>query len=123
MNYWRFGDYMGIGAGAHGKFTNDDGAVVRTAKASQPRLYLNGGDGHANRVHPDELPGEFMMNALRLVEGVEQELFEARTGLGVDVMARTVTELRDWGLMRAGRLALTTTGFRQLNSVVLRFLA
>ncbi|MDE0661191.1 MAG: radical SAM family heme chaperone HemW [Gammaproteobacteria bacterium] len=122
VNYWRFGDYMGIGAGAHGKFTNDEGEVVRTAKASQPRLYLDGSDGHVNRVSPVELPGEFMMNALRLVEGVEPELFEARTGFGLDDLADKVAELVDWGLMHPGRLALTTTGFRQLNSVVLRFL-
>ena len=123
VNYWRFGDYLGIGAGAHGKFTNGAGEVVRTAKASQPRLYLNGGDGETNPVPRDELPGEFMMNALRLVEGVEQELFEARTGLGFDVVADRVAELVDWGLVDAGRLALTTNGFRQLNSVVVRFLA
>lgn len=122
VNYWRFGDYMGIGAGAHGKFTND-GEVVRTAKASQPRLYLNDGDGETNAVPHDELPGEFMMNVLRLVEGVEEELFEARTGLEFDVVADKVTELVDWGLMRSQRLAVTSTGFRQLNSVVLRFLA
>lgn len=122
VNYWRFGDYIGIGAGAHGKLTNADGAVVRNAKARQPRLYLDGADGQANRVCPDELPSEFMMNALRLVEGVERELFEARTGSAFDDIADKVAELVDWGLMRAGRLALTTTGFRQLNSVVLRFL-
>ena len=123
VNYWRFGDYMGIGAGAHGKFTNDDGEVVRTAKASQPRLYLNGRDGATTAVPHDELPSEFMMNALRLVDGVEQELFEARTGLGFGVIAQTVTELEDWGLMSAGRLALTATGYCQLNNVVFRFLA
>ena len=122
VNYWRFGDYVGIGAGAHGKFTNDD-EVVRTVKASQPRLYLNGGVGQANRVRPEELPGEFMMNALRLVDGVENDLFEARTGLGFNVIAQTVAELEDWSLMSAGRLGLTTRGHRQLNGVVARFLA
>ncbi|MCY3622270.1 MAG: radical SAM family heme chaperone HemW [Gammaproteobacteria bacterium] len=123
VNYWRFGDYLGIGAGAHGKFTNDDGEVFRTAKPSQPRLYLAGGEGETTAVPYDELPGEFMMNALRLVDGVEEKLFEARTGLGFDVVGDRVAEFVDWGLMDAGRLALTTTGFRQLNGVVLRFLA
>lgn len=123
VNYWRFGDYLGVGAGAHGKFTNDDGEVARTVKASQPRLYLDSSDGHANRVPPAELPGEFMMNALRLVDGVEHDLFEARTGLGFDVIAQTVAELDDWNLMSAGRLALTARGYRQLNGVVARFLA
>ena len=123
VNYWRFGDYMGIGAGAHGKFTNDDGEVVRAAKASQPRLYLNGGDSETTPVPHDELPAEFMMNALRLVDGVEHGLFEARTGLGFEVIAQTVAELADWGLMQASRLALTARGHRQLNGVVARFLA
>ena len=123
VNYWRFGDYLGIGAGAHGKFTNGDGEVVRTAKASQPRLYLNGDDAEAAAVRPEDLPGEFMMNALRLVDGVENDLFEARTGLEFDVIAQTVAELEDWGLMSAGRLGLTAKGHRQLNGVVARFLA
>ena len=122
VNYWRFGDYVGIGAGAHGKFTND-GEVVRTAKASQPRVYLNGGDGETTTVPHDELPGEFMMNALRLVDGVENDLFEARTGLRFAVIARTVAKLEDWSLMSAGRLGLTARGHRQLNGVVARFLA
>lgn len=123
VNYWRFGDYLGIGAGAHGKFTNDDGAVVRTAKASQPRLYLDGGSSQANTVPRDELPGEFMMNALRLVQGVEHELFEARTGLGLHVVRSKVAGMVDWGLMRADRLALTAQGYRQLDGVVAQFLA
>ena len=123
VNYWRFGDYLGIGAGAHGKVTGADGDVVRIAKASQPRLYLNDVDGRTTTVAREDLPGEFMMNALRLVDGVEDELFEARTGLGYDVIANKVTEMVDWELMRTGRLALTSAGFRQLNGVVGRFLA
>ena len=123
LNYWRFGDYVGIGAGAHGKVTSARGAVVRTAKASQPRLYLAGADGRTEAVSRDELPGEFMMNALRLTDGVEHGLFEARTGLAYDVVAATVTEMVDWGLIRADRLALTARGYRQLNGVVARFLA
>ena len=123
VNYWRFGDYLGIGAGAHGKFTDPSGDVVRTAKASQPRRYLAGAEGQTNTVPQDDLPGEFMMNALRLVDGVENELFEARTGLGFDVVADKVAEMVDWGLMHTQRLALTGRGFRQLNGVVQRFMA
>ncbi|MCE2459488.1 MAG: radical SAM family heme chaperone HemW [Pseudomonadales bacterium] len=122
VNYWRFGDYAGIGAGAHGKVSGAKGDVIRTAKASQPRLYLDDGDGQANTVPQGELPGEFMMNALRLVDGVEHELFEARTGFGLDVIADKVAEVVDWGLMRTDRLALTGKGFQQLNGVVGRFL-
>ena len=123
LNYWRFGDYIGIGAGAHGKLTRPDGTVVRTAKAHQPRLYMRGAPGTANPVHPDDLPGEFMMNALRLTEGVELSSFEARTGLSAATIAECVTELNDWGLMRADRLALTAHGYRHLDAVVARFLA
>ena len=126
INYWRFGDYLGIGAGAHGKFTSGNGDVFRTAKASQPRVYLTslaGGDGQTATVPPEELPSEFMMNALRLVQGVERELFQARTGLGFDVIADKVAELVDWGLMHDGRLALTAQGYRQLNGIVARFLS
>ena len=122
VNYWRFGDYVGIGAGAHGKVSRANGEVVRTAKASQPRLYLDGDDGRTVSVGRDERPGEFMMNALRLVDGVENGLFEVRTGLGFDVIADKVAELGDWGLMRRNRLALTARGYRQLNGVVARFL-
>ncbi|MDE0420144.1 MAG: radical SAM family heme chaperone HemW [Gammaproteobacteria bacterium] len=122
VNYWRFGDYMGIGAGAHGKLTNGAGNVVRTAKASQPRLYLDGANDRNATVTRDDLPGEFMMNALRLVDGVERELFEVRTALGFDVVEPTVAEMVDWGLMHPDRLALTPQGFRQLNGVVARFL-
>lgn len=123
VNYWRFGDYLGVGAGAHGKFTGPGGTVVRTAKTSQPRRYLAGVEGQTNTVPYDDVPGEFMMNALRLVDGVETELFEARTGLEFDAIAPKVAELGEWGLMRTGRLALTARGFRQLNGVVARFLA
>ena len=123
LNYWRFGDYIGIGAGGHGKLTTPDRGIVRTAKAHQPRLYMRGAPATANPVHPDDLPGEFMMNALRLTDGVEESSFEARTGLSAATIAGTVAELTDWGLMRADRLALTPYGYRHLDAVVARFLA
>ena len=123
VNYWRFGDYLGIGAGAHGKVSDAMNGVVRTAKASQPRLYLDGVAALVNPVPQGDLPGEFMMNALRLVDGVENELFEARTGLGLEAITKVVAELGNWGMMRTDRLALTALGFRQLDGVVRRFLA
>ena len=123
LNYWRFGDYIGIGAGAHGKLTRPDGAIIRTSKAHQPRLYMRGATARANPVRPEDLPGEFMMNALRLTDGVELSSFEARTGLPATTIADPVTQLNDWGLMRADRLALTAHGYRHLDAVVARFLA
>jgi len=122
LNYWRFGDYIGIGAGAHGKLSSTDGAVVRTAKPNQPRLYQDGLDAAASRVAPADLPGEFMLNALRLTDGVETDLFEQRTGLAFDAVADRVAELVDWKLMRPDRLGLTPNGYRQLNGVVARFI-
>ena len=120
-NYWRFGDYIGIGAGAHGKRT-DRGRVWRSAKPSQPRRYLSGATGTSTEVAKNELAAEFLMNALRLTDGVEYERFTERTGLSIDVIADAVQELIDWGLMRDDRLALTARGYRQLDGVLARFL-
>ena len=122
INYWRFGDYIGIGAGAHGKLTCGD-EVVRTTKPSQPRRYLAGEEGSEIVVPKAELPLEFMMNVLRLVDGVENELFEVRTGLALGEIAPTLEPLVKWGLMHPGRLALTASGYPQLDAVLKRFAA
>ena len=121
LNYWRFGDYIGIGAGAHGKLTTPDGRILRTAKASQPRLYLRNQTATAAPIEPADLPTEFMMNALRLAEGVDHDLFEARTGLSIATVSETVAQLADWSLMRRDRVALTAHGYRHLDSIVARF--
>lgn len=127
LNYWRFGDYLGIGAGAHGK-TTVDGYVWRHAKPSQPRRYLAASAdkstplGVSSPVAGDELAAEFLMNALRLKDGVEHDLFRLRTGLALDVIADTMRELASWGLMRTDRLALTADGYRQLDGILARFL-
>lgn len=126
LNYWRFGDYLGIGAGAHGKHTSFDGngcAVFRTAKPSQPRLYLADQDALTTQVASDELAFEFMLNALRLTEGVSWDLFSARTGLSKEIIAPVVSQLIEWGLMEGGQIALTPTGRTHLDTVVSRFLA
>ena len=121
INYWRFGDYIGIGAGAHGKRTTND-AIWRTAKPSQPRLYLAGSPGTKTPVAHEERTVEFMMNALRLVDGVPPATFTARTGLPLADIADTLKELANWGLLQPNRIALTKRGYRQLDSVVARFL-
>ena len=123
VNYWTFGDYLGIGAGAHGKITHD-GAILRTAKAKQPRLYLKQTPEAATRidsVDPDARPLEFMMNALRLVDGVEERVFEQRTHLPLSVIAEVLGELRSSHLMRDDRLALTPYGYDHLDDVLGRF--
>ena len=120
VNYWRFGDYVGIGAGAHGKATAD-GAIRRITKPHQPRLYLGDAKSSATPVPREDLPTEFMMNALRLADGVERPLFAARTGLPLANIAQSLDELADWGLMRKDRIALTPHGYRHLDTVVARF--
>src|SRR4030095_9163056 len=85
VNYWQFGDYLGIGAGAHGKLTfAAEDRIVRTTKPLQPRRYLAALPAElcsTADVSRDARPGEFMLNTLRLVDGVSCELFENRTGL------------------------------------------
>ena len=124
LNYWRCGDYLGIGAGAHGKVTRPgEGAILRTSKTRAPADYLaRDGDWRAGRqpVTAPERPFEFMMNALRLVEGVEPALYPARTGLDFATLAPRWRTLRDRGLVSdaAERLATTPLGLRHLNSVL-----
>jgi oxygen-independent coproporphyrinogen-3 oxidase len=90
LNYWQFGDYLGLGAGAHGKLTDPSRGVLRTERIRQPRQYL---ESSVNARPPDvrvvetaELPFEYMLNALRLVEGFATDEFERRTGLSIDAI-------------------------------------
>ena len=78
QNYWRFGDYLGIGAGAHGKLTAKD-KIYRTTKTRLPKDYMASSNRKMARVAPEEVPLEFLMNALRLTDGVDLTLFEKRT--------------------------------------------
>jgi oxygen-independent coproporphyrinogen-3 oxidase len=128
LNYWTFGDYIGIGAGAHGKITGDDGSVVRTRRSRSPRDYLagvtEGVKPHYQELPNSELPIEFMLNALRLKEGVPASLFKAHTGLELAVVKPHIDQLVARGLMSADRevIATTTHGFRFLNDVVASFM-
>lgn len=126
LNYWQFGDYLGIGAGAHGKLTMVSGDILRTAKTRMPKDYLSG-DGFRVSALPiarDELPFEFMLNALRLIEGVPAALWPARTGLSADALSATVHALQAKGLLQAvpDRLGATALGQRYLNRVIEAFL-
>ena len=86
LNYWEFGDYLGIGAGAHGKLSFPD-RVTRHERTKQPREYLAGDAAVENRaVAPSELPFEFMLNALRLIEGFPAALFAERSGLPLSLI-------------------------------------
>ena len=123
LNYWQFGDYIGVGAGAHGKLTTADGPV-RTEYARQPRLYVDRGDDRhrVSTIAEDCLPVEFMMNALRLTEGVEEALFEAHTGLELSRIDKVIERLRNLGLMQTTHLGLTEHGLTLLDSLVAEFL-
>lgn len=84
LNYWRFGDYLGIGCGSHGKISFDDGRIVRTVKVKHPRGYLNPEKAYLDQetvVANDERPFEFFMNRFRLLEACPKQDFVARTGL------------------------------------------
>ena len=113
LNYWRFGDYIGIGAGAHGKLTAAPrGAIWRTEKPKQPREYLaavaaGGAIGTESDVPPVARPFEFMLNALRLAEGFDRERFEATTGLRCEALAPALATGVERGLLEG-----TATGWR-----------
>ncbi len=131
LNYWRFGDYLGIGAGAHGKLTTTgpDACVMRTARVRQPRQYLaaQGADRLAEQrqVPTEDLTFEFMLNALRLVDGFEQAQFEAYTGLPLAGLDPVLTQARQRNLMespRPGAWRATADGQRLLNDLQAMFL-
>ena len=105
LNYWRFGDYLGIGAGAHGKATVA-GQVVRTEKPRSPREYLRGAGRQAASGASSpagELPFEYMLNVLRLAEGFTLADFERATGLPAASIDRTLAAQATRGLMRGAR--------------------
>ena len=130
LNYWRFGDYLGIGAGAHGKLSDPvDARIVRTTKYKVPRGYLEhaaGGDGFgsAHAVARADLPFEFMMNALRLNDGVDAALFTERTGLGAGEIEAPLRDARARGWLEPepARIVPTALGRRFLNDVMAAFL-
>ena len=128
VNYWRFGDYLGIGAGAHSKLSLPD-RVVRELRFKQPKQYLDkAARGEAvqqsSHVSRRELPFEFMLNALRLTDGVPVALFAERTGLPLSVAAKAIDEATRKGLLEADpmRLQPTPLGRRFLNDLQQLFL-
>jgi putative oxygen-independent coproporphyrinogen III oxidase len=131
LNYWRFGDYLGIGAGAHAKITDVfSGNIVRRWKTRHPNAYLEAAGklgrvgGHA-AVPDDEVAFEYMLNALRLIEGVPVDDFAARTGQPLEGIAARLASGRDKGWLDNDPHCLRTTplGQRFLNDVIASFLA
>jgi oxygen-independent coproporphyrinogen-3 oxidase len=124
LNYWEFGDYLGIGAGAHGKLSFAD-RITRHERVKQPREYLAGAALVDNRrIPPGELPFEFMLNALRLVEGFPAELFAARCGLPLSRIESGLAAAAEKKLIErsAQRIRPTERGRRFLNDLVGLFL-
>jgi len=127
LNYWSFGDFIGIGAGAHGKLSHPDGRIIRTWKTRLPKDYLNPAkpfQAGEKVLNADEMPFEFLMNALRLTQGVDAALFEQRTGLNVDLLASARQQAEQRGLLVADptRLVATPHGQLFLNDLLQYFL-
>ncbi|WP_161866064.1 radical SAM family heme chaperone HemW [Pseudomonas yangonensis] len=128
LNYWTFGDFLGIGAGAHAKLSTPDGRIQRTWKTRLPKDYLDRSKAFqaGERVlEADELPFEFLMNVLRLSEGAPAELFTQRTGLPVRQLDQARREAERLGLLQADdtRLVATAKGQLFLNDLLQLFLA
>lgn len=128
LNYWNFGDYLGIGAGAHGKITlTETNTIVRTQKHRQPNHYLNKSiqsDLKRTEILPDERAIEFLLNSLRCRHGFSESLFESRTGLPFSAIGKKVEYLIAGGLLEKtdGRIAASDKGYRLLNNLLQEFL-
>ncbi len=128
LNYWRFGDYLGIGAGAHSKLSFPD-RIVRQMRYKQPREYMHRTAAGApvqeeHALTLKDLGFEFMMNALRLAEGFEVALFAERTSLALAAVERPLREALERGLITRDhvRIAPTRRGRRFLNDLLQLFL-
>lgn len=124
MNYWTFGDYVGIGAGAHGKLTDGStGIITRYTKQKIPGNYLNPAlpfTSSTRRLSPDELPMEFMMNALRLKNGFTWHAFEVSTGLNRTVIMPALERASQDGFISLSKTGAkpTAQGFLFLNDLL-----
>ncbi|MBX3665913.1 MAG: oxygen-independent coproporphyrinogen III oxidase-like protein [Burkholderiales bacterium] len=128
LNYWNFGDYLGIGAGAHGKISFKNN-ILRESRTRQPKAYLaraatGAAVGERRELTPAELPGEFMMNALRLNDGFELALFVERTGLDLTCVLPVLDQAEARGLLQRDHRHVRPTplGRRFLNDLLELFL-
>ncbi|MCH5048800.1 radical SAM family heme chaperone HemW [Pectobacterium aquaticum] len=126
LNYWRFGDYLGIGCGAHGKLTFSDGRILRTVKVRHPRGYMQG--TYLDKQHDvanDDRPFEFFMNRFRLLEAAPREDFTAYTGLDEHSIRSQLDQALAQGYLTetATHWQITEHGKLFLNSLLELFLA
>lgn len=132
LNYWGFGDYLGIGAGAHGKLTLPaEDAIRRTRRKSHPRPYLKGLEGGAFiaedwQVPPDQLAFEYFLNRTRLAAPIDLAEFEQRTGLAIDSIQAPLERAMELGLLASGPsehlIQRTDLGGNYLNDLQALFL-
>ena len=127
LNYWQFGDYLGIGAGAHGKITDAlPGQVIRTHKAKSPEQYLSDThlNGGAKPIAVTELPLEFLMNQLRLKQGFTEDDYQTRTGLALNTLEPALTTCIQQGLIicQDDRYACSETGWNFLDTLLEKFI-
>lgn len=127
LNYWTFGDYLGVGAGAHGKITDAGrNTIVRTRQWREPRRYLGAEPGAHDRhaLAPGDLTFEFAMNGFRLVEGFSDDLFTDRTGLPPGELEKRLEPMRQRGLVarQGDRWQATVQGYRFLNEILVELL-
>ena len=127
LNYWEFGDYVGVGAGAHGKISN--GSITREARLRVPASYIrNAGTGSVIAEHKvltqEDIILEFMLNVLRLKNGISQARFSERTGLSFDVIRKQVDTAATDGLLedKPGLIKTTEKGARYLNDLLQYFM-
>ncbi len=129
LNYWRFGDYIGIGAGAHGKISYP-GKVTRQVRERHPETYMQAIETKGNalidsrEIASKDLPFEFMLNTLRLTDGVDTNTFSERTGLPLSVISKGLDAASKKGLLdeNPSKLKATTLGLRYLNDLQEMFL-
>ncbi len=126
LNYWQFGDYLGVGAGAHGKIaTRLPGRIIRTAKAKNPESYLNNPADNRNdqMIAVDELPLEFVMNQLRLRKGFTLDHYQNMTGLAAASLEPALSDCRQQGLisLENSYYSCSDKGWNFLDSVLEKF--
>lgn len=128
LNYWQFGDYLGIGAGAHSKLSYHD-KITRETRPKHPKAYMDQAmQGRAIErewvINQDDLGFEFMMNALRLINGVPVDLFQQRTGLNINKLETAIKRAQSKGLLTItnGNMQPTLLGQRFLNELLELFL-
>ncbi|OYY09817.1 MAG: YggW family oxidoreductase [Polynucleobacter sp. 35-46-11] len=129
LNYWRFGDYIGIGAGAHGKISFPD-KITRQVRERHPETYMQAMESKGNaliearEIPSKDLPFEFMLNTLRLTDGVDTITFSERTGLPLNVVSKGLDEACKKGLLDSNpsKLKATEQGLRYLNNLQEMFL-